>query len=68
MEDRRKITALVKSDLLAKAQRATRAGISETVREGLELLAANEAYSGLLKMRSKVKFSVNLSQLRQDRR
>ena len=68
MKSERKITVHVRSDLLDKAQKAARAGVSETVRKGLELLAASEAYDGLLKMRGKVKFSINLSELRQDRR
>jgi hypothetical protein len=68
MKAERKITVHVRSELLNKAQRAARAGISETVRNGLELLAASEAYDGLLKMRGKVKFSINLRELRQDRR
>ncbi len=68
MEQRRRITVLVRSELLAKAQKAARAGISETVRKGLELLAASDAYDRFLKMRGKVKFSIDLSELRQDRR
>jgi hypothetical protein len=68
MKPERKITVHVNSDLLDKAQKAARAGVSETVRKGLELLAASEAYDGLLRMRGKVKFSVDLSELRQDRR
>jgi hypothetical protein len=68
MKLERKITVHVRSDLLDRAQKAARAGVSETVRKGLELLAASEAYDGLLKMRGKVKFSVDLSELRQDRR
>jgi len=68
MKPGRKITVHVSSDLLHKAQKAARAGVSETVRRGLELLAASEAYDGLLKMQGKVKFSVDLSELRKDRR
>jgi hypothetical protein len=68
MKPERKITVHVRSDLLDRAQKAARAGVTETVRKGLELLAASEAYDGLLKMRGKVKFSVDLSDLRQDRR
>jgi hypothetical protein len=67
MEDRRKITVVVPADLLANAQKVTRAGISETVRKGLELLAASDVYDCLLKMRGKVKFSINLNELRRDR-
>ena len=68
MVSERKITVHVRRDLLDRAQKAARAGVSETVRKGLELLAASEAYDGLLKMRGKVKFSIDLNELRQDRR
>jgi len=68
MNPQRKITVLVSSDLLDRAQKAARAGVSETVRKGLELLAANDAYDQLLKMRGKVEFSVDLNELRGDRR
>ena len=56
------------AELLEKAQKASRAGISEAVRKGLELLVANDAYDRLLKMRGKAKFFINLNQLRDDRR
>ncbi len=68
MKAERKITVHVRSELLNKAQKAARAGVSETVRKGLELLAAGEAYDGLLKMRGRVKFSIDLRELRQDRK
>jgi hypothetical protein len=68
MGEQRKITVLVRRELLDKAQKAARAGISETVRKGLELLAASYAYDQFRKMRGKVKFSVDLGELREDRR
>lgn len=68
MTPERKITVHVRTDVLARAQNATNAGISETVRKGLELLAAGEAYDRLLKLRGKVKFSLDLDELRKDRR
>jgi hypothetical protein len=67
MRAERKITVHVDRALLAKAQRATRGGITETVRKGLQVLAAGEAYDQLLKLRGRVKFSVDLNQLREDR-
>lgn len=67
MKVERKITVHVDRELLTKAQKATHAGISETVLKGLELLAASEAYDQLLKMRGKVKFSIDLNELREDR-
>jgi hypothetical protein len=57
-----KITVHVDRELLAKAQKATSAGVSETVRKGLERLADQ-----LLKMRGKMKFSIKLKELREDR-
>jgi hypothetical protein len=68
MEVEQKITVHVRKDLLARAQRASNAGISETVRKGLELLAAHDAYEGLRKLRGKVKFSIDLNELREDKR
>jgi hypothetical protein len=67
MDAKRKITVHVGEGLLDMARRVTRAGISETVRKGLELLAEVEAYDGLLKARGKVNFSIDLSKLREDR-
>lgn len=62
-----KITVHVRRDLLARAQRASKSGISETVRKGLELLSAKEAYAELRKMRGKLKISLDLEELRKDR-
>jgi hypothetical protein len=66
--EEQKITVHVRKDLLARARRASQAGISETVRKGLELVAANDAFEGLRKMRGKVKFSIDLDELRKDKR
>jgi hypothetical protein len=65
---KRKITVRVSTDLLARAQQVSGAGISETVRQGLEALVAKWAYGELLKLKGKVKFSVDLDELRKDRR
>jgi len=64
----RKITVHVRADLLERAQRASKAGVSDTVRKGLELLTAQDAYEGLLKLQGKVKFSLDLDELRKDKR
>jgi hypothetical protein len=42
METARKITVEVPTDLLDKAQRATGTGITQTVRAGLQLVAARK--------------------------
>ena len=63
----RKITVEVPAEMLEKAQRATKAGITETVREGLKILAASEAYERALKLRGSYKFSITLDQMKDDR-
>jgi hypothetical protein len=63
----RKITVHVPEDLLEKARQASGQGITETVRQGLRLLAAGETYRELSRMRGKVKFSIDLARLREDR-
>jgi len=67
MESAKKITIQVPKALLKKAQRATGTGITPTVRQGLELLAARPSYQELRKLRGKVKFSLDLDRLREDR-
>ena len=67
MKTERKITVHVPEQLLARAQKAAGAGITETVRKGLEMLAARDAYEGLRRMRGKVRFSIDLDELRTDR-
>jgi hypothetical protein len=63
----RKITVHVPEDLLDKARESTGRGTTETVRRGLELLAASAAYLKLRRLRGKVEVSVDLEALREDR-
>jgi hypothetical protein len=63
----RKITVEVPADLLDKAQQATGAGITQTIRTGLQLAAASRAYDRLLELRGKVKFSLTWQELKDDR-
>jgi hypothetical protein len=67
METARKITVEVPMELLDKAQRASGAGITQTVRTGLQLVAASQAYTQLRKLRGKVRFSRTLAELKTDR-
>lgn len=67
MQTARKITIEVPPDLLEKAQKATGAGITQTVRTGLQLVAASQAYSRLRQLRGKVRFSRTLADLKADR-
>jgi len=67
MEAPRKITVEIPPELLEKAQRATGRGITQTVRTGLELVAASKAYARLRQMRGKVSFSRTAADLKADR-
>ena len=67
MQTARKITIEVPPDLLDKAQKATGAGITQTVRTGLQLVAASQAYAELRQLRGKVRFSRTLADLKADR-
>lgn len=64
----RKITIEIDEQLLRRAQKQSRDGVTGTVRRGLEILAAADAYKKLARMRGKVKFSVDLQTMRNDRR
>ena len=67
MEAARKITVEIPPELLARAQRASGAGITQTVRAGLELVAASETYQRLRQLRGKVRFSHTAAELKADR-
>lgn len=57
----------IPDELLERAQRASGAGITQTVRTGLQLLAASDVYDRLLQMRGKVHFSRTFEELKEDR-
>lgn len=63
-----KITVHVPQDLLAQAQKTTGRGITETVRQGLRLVAAGDTYRRVARLRGAVKFSLDMKRLREDRR
>jgi hypothetical protein len=64
----RKITVHVPDDLLDRAQQSSGQGITETVRQGLRLVAAGETFRRVAKLRGTVKFSIDPARLRDDRR
>jgi hypothetical protein len=63
----RKITVEVPDTLLQRAQEASGKGVTATVRDGLRLMAAAQAYRELRRLRGKVKLSLDLDRLREDR-
>jgi len=62
----RKITVHVPGELLQKAQKASGTGVTETVRMGLQLLAASHAYNRLRQLRGR-RFSRTFEELKFDR-
>ena len=63
----RKITVEISPKLLEKAQQASGTGITQTVRTGLQLVAASQAYAHLHQLRGKVRFTQTLPDLKADR-
>ena len=67
MHAQRKVTVHLPEDLLIKAQRASGQGITETLRQGLRLVAAGETFRRVSALRGRVKFTIDVRQLREDR-
>jgi Arc/MetJ-type ribon-helix-helix transcriptional regulator len=67
MAELRKITVEVPEDLLERAQEATGAGVTETVRAGLKKLDSMRAQQDLRKLRGTLRSSFDLDMLREDR-
>ena len=63
----KKITVQVPESDLARAQKLTGEGVTETVRAALKKLASIQAQQELSKLRGTVKFSLTLDELRYDR-
>jgi hypothetical protein len=63
----RKITVEISEELLERAVESSGEGITATVRRGLELVAAGRAYEALRSLRGKVRLSIDLAGLREDR-
>lgn len=62
----KRITVEVPEDLLDRA-RSEGEGITETVRQALELRARTKAYQELAKWRGKVKWSIDYETMKYDR-
>ena len=63
-----KVTVHVESELLKRARAQTGKGVTATIREGLELVAAGQVYDRLRALRGKVAFTIDPRALRKDRR
>jgi hypothetical protein len=67
MSAARKVTVRLPADLLDRAQRSSGKNLTATICQGLKLVAAGPAYEGL-RLKGKVRFSIDLRSLREDRR
>jgi hypothetical protein len=67
MKAKRKITVMLPEDLIKKAVKASGEGLTPTLRRGLELVAAKEVYSGLLKLKGKCDLGLDYEQVKKDR-
>ncbi len=63
----RKITIELPPQLIEKAQLASGTGITQTIRMGLQLVAASGTYASLRQLRGKFKFSRSVDDLKTDR-
>jgi len=67
MSAEKKVTVMLPEDLLARALKASGEGITPTLRKGLELVAAKDAYRTLLKLKGKIDLKIDLKESRKDR-
>jgi hypothetical protein len=67
MSPQRKVTVLVSDDLLRRALDSSGKNLTATVKDGLEMVAAGKAYRQIRQLRGKVRFSIDLQKLREDR-
>ena len=67
MPNPKKVTVNLPEQLLVRAQAMTGKGITQTIAQGLELLAAADTYDKVRKLKGKVNFSLKLRELREDK-
>jgi hypothetical protein len=60
----RKVTVELPVELLRRAQKSSGEGVTSTIRRGLELVAAGQAYRDLRGLKGQVAFSLDLNALR----
>ncbi len=66
-EELQKVTVMLPKRLLADATQSIGLGITPAIRKGLEGIVASEALKRLRLRRGKVRFSININEMRKDR-
>lgn len=61
----KRITANIPKKLLDEALKATKAGITETLVEGLHLVRRRRAYDKAMELKGKLKLDINLDETRE---
>ena len=61
-----KVTVMLPRELVQRATSTSGMGLTAAIRKGLEAVAASDAYEKLRELRGKVKFSIDLKELRRD--
>lgn len=64
----RKVTMELPEELVREAQAETQESLTETVRQGLEILVSRRASKHLAALRGKLDLKINLADLRRDRK
>ena len=63
----RKVTMHLPADLVRQATTVSKQSLTETVRQGLKLVATGGTYDQLLRQRGKIELKLNIASLREDR-
>jgi len=63
----RKLTVMIPEELINDAVKESGKNITDTIKEGLEMVRAKNAFRGLLKKRGKEKIKLDVKALRDDR-
>ncbi|MBI5201660.1 MAG: hypothetical protein HY925_08760 [Elusimicrobia bacterium] len=68
MAQEKKVTVMLPTDLVDRALKASGTSLTATIRKGLVLIAAKDAYKGLLKLKGKFDIGIDdLKEFRKDR-
>ncbi len=66
-EEMQKVTVMLPKSLVAQATGLTGLGLTPVIKKGLEGIVASEALQRLRSRRGKIRFSINVDELREDR-
>jgi hypothetical protein len=65
-DELQKVTVMLPKSLIAKATQISGVGLTPTLRQGLEKIVTSDVYAKTRQLRGKVKFSINVDELRED--